>query len=129
MCPFQITFALDLHESVRQRDVNVVSTSRGKYSCGEDVDLKHLWHLRLGHINERRTNELAKRGLIDPVGSKSGPTCEYCLLGKIAKSPFVGQSGKANDILGLIHTNACGLFSIMARGGYHYFITFTVDLS
>ena len=47
----------------------------------------------------------------------------------MAKSPFVGQSGRTNELLGLIHIDVCGSFSIMERGGYHYFITFTNDLS
>ena len=122
-------YILELHESIRHRDVNVTSTSSRKRFRGESVDLKHLWHHRPGHINERRINKLAKRGLIDPVGSEPGLTCESCLLGKMAKSPFVGQSGRASELLGLIHTDVCGSFSVIVRGGYNYFITFTKDLS
>ena len=73
--------------------------------------------------------ELAKWGLIDQVGFELGPTCKSCLLRKMAKSPFVGQSGRANDLLGLIHTYVYGSFSIMAWGDHNYFITFTTDLS
>jgi len=54
---------------------------------------------------------------------------ESCLLEKMAKSPFVGQSGRASELSGLIHTDECGLFFVMARAGYHYFITFTDNLS
>ena len=111
------------------RDVNVVSTSSGKRSPDDGVDLEHLWHLRLGHINKKWINEFSKRRLIDPVGFKLGPICESYLLGKIAKSPFIGQSGRASELLGLIHADVCGSFSVMERGGYHYFITFTDDLS
>jgi len=75
-------YILEWHESVRQMDVNVASTSNGKCSRDDGVDLKHLWHLRLNHINERKISKLDKRGLIDQVGSESGPTCESCLLGK-----------------------------------------------
>jgi len=57
------------------------------------------------------------------------PTCESCLLDKIAKLPFVGQSGRANELLGLIHIKVYGLFFVMERGGYNYFITFIDDLS
>ena len=35
-------YILELHESVRQRDVNVVSNSSEKHSHDNDVDLKHL---------------------------------------------------------------------------------------
>ena len=71
---------------------------------------------------------MAKRGLINPVGSELGPTCESCLLGKMAKLPFVRQSARANELLGLIHIDVCEPFSVMARGSYHYLITFIDDL-
>ena len=32
-------------------------------------------------------------------------------------------------LLEIIHTDICGLMSVEARGGYHYFLTFTNDLS
>ena len=47
----------------------------------------------------------------------------------MALLPFVGLSGRANELLGLIHTNVCKPFSIIARGGYSYFIIFTNDFS
>ena len=47
----------------------------------------------------------------------------------MTKTPFSGHRERANDLLGLIHTDVCGLFKIVARGGYHYFITFTDDFS
>ena len=72
---------------------------------------------------------MAKRGLIDLVGSELGLTCESCLLEKMANSPFVGQSGTSSELLELIHTDVCGSFSIMAKDGYNYFITFTNNLS
>lgn len=33
----------------------------------------------------------------------------------------------ASDLLGLIHSDACGPLNTMARGGFEYFITFTDD--
>ena len=83
-------YILELHENVRQRDVNVTSSSSGKRFRDNSVDLKNLWHLKLGHINERKISQLAKRGLINLVGSEPRPTCESSLLGKMAKSPFIG---------------------------------------
>ncbi|KAL0361111.1 UNVERIFIED_CONTAM: hypothetical protein Sradi_3795600, partial [Sesamum radiatum] len=40
------------------------------------------------------------------------PTCESCLKGKMTKKPFVGQSGIANGVLDLVHTDVYGLLSI-----------------
>ena len=36
---------------------------------------------------------------------------------------------RAKDVLEIIHTDVCGPFSEMARGGFYYFITFIDDLS
>lgn len=41
----------------------------------------------------------------------------------MTRSPFVGQSIRAIDLLELIHI-VCASFNEMANGGYHYFITF-----
>ncbi|KAL0285562.1 UNVERIFIED_CONTAM: Retrovirus-related Pol polyprotein from transposon RE2 [Sesamum radiatum] len=51
------------------------------------------------------------------------------MLGKMTKKPFVGQSAIANGLLDLVHTDVCGPLSILARGGFSYFITFTDDHS
>src|SRR3954471_18380093 len=45
----------------------------------------------------------------------------------MTKSPFSGLPERATDLLELIHIDVCGPMSMTARGGYHYFITFTDD--
>jgi hypothetical protein len=55
--------------------------------------------------------------------------CASCLLRKMTKSPFTGQSERASDLLGLVHTDVCEPMSSVARGGFQYFITFTDDSS
>ena len=47
----------------------------------------------------------------------------------MTKAPFAGNSERASDLLGLIHTDVCGPISSIAREGYQYFITFTNDFS
>ena len=70
-----------------------------------------------------------KDGFSESLGYESFDACEPCLLGKITKTPFSGKMERASDLLEIIHTDVCGPMSIDARGGYHYFLTFTVDLS
>ena len=89
----------------------------------------YLWHCRLGHIGEKRIEKLHKDGLLDSFDYESIETCESCLLCKKTKAPFVGQSERASELLGLAHTDVCGLMNSTARGGFQYFITFTDDLS
>ena len=47
----------------------------------------------------------------------------------MTKSSFTEKDERANDILGLVHTDVCGPMSTSVKRGYHYFITFTDDLS
>jgi hypothetical protein len=47
----------------------------------------------------------------------------------MTRTPFTGFVERAASLLGIIHTNVCGLMSIAARNGYRYFVTFTDDLS
>jgi hypothetical protein len=94
-----------------------------------DLNLTFIWHCRLGHINEMRIERLHKDGLLNSFNFESFDTCKSCLLWKITKSPFTGQSERASDLLGLVHTDVCGPMSSVARGGFQYFITFTNDFS
>ena len=47
----------------------------------------------------------------------------------MTKSSFIEKDEWASDVLDFVHTDVCGPMSISVRGGYHYFITFTDDLS
>ena len=100
-----------------------------KRSKSNDLNFTYLWHCRLGHINEKRISKLHQNGLLNSFDYESFDTCEFCLLGKMTKTPFTAQSERANDLLDLIHSDVCGPLSLTARGGFQYFITFTDDLS
>ncbi|KAJ9538531.1 hypothetical protein OSB04_031264 [Centaurea solstitialis] len=92
-------------------------------------DQTYLWHCRLGHINKKRVELLQKGGLLGTFDFKPLSNCESCLSGKMTKHPFNKDNERANDLLEIIHTDVCGPFSHVARGGYRYFITFTDDFS
>ncbi|KAJ9555886.1 hypothetical protein OSB04_010500 [Centaurea solstitialis] len=95
----------------------------------EIEDQTYLWHCRLGHINKKRIEKLQKGGLLGSFDFKPFDNCESCLSGKMTKQPFNKDNERANELLGIIHTDVCGPFSHVARGGYRYFITFTDDFS
>jgi hypothetical protein len=88
-----------------------------------------IWHCRLGHINEKCIERLHKDGLLNSFDFESFDTCKSCLLRKMTKEPFTGQSERASDLLGLVQTDVCGPMSYIARCGFQYFITFTNDFS
>ena len=73
--------------------------------------------------------KLHKDGLLESLDYESLDACEPCLMGKMTKTLFSGTMEHATDLLEIIHTDVCGPMSVDARGGYHYFLTFTDDLS
>ncbi|KAJ9556641.1 hypothetical protein OSB04_011255 [Centaurea solstitialis] len=92
-------------------------------------DQTYLWHCRLGHINKKRVELLLKGGFLGNFDYKPFDNCESCLSGKMTKQPFNSENERATDLLEIIHTDVCGPFSHVARGGYRDFITFTDDFS
>ena len=50
-------------------------------------------------------------------------------LDKMTKMPFTGHPEQALELLDIIHSDVCGPMSILACGGYLYFVTYTNDLS
>jgi hypothetical protein len=68
-------------------------------------------------------------GLLQSLDFESFDTCEACLIGKMAKTPFNGFVERASDLLEIIHSDVCGLMSLHVRDEFHYFATFTDDLS
>ena len=68
-------------------------------------------------------------GLLESLDYESFDTCEPYLMCKMTKTLFSGTMERANDLLEIIHTDVYGPMSVEARDGYHYFLTFTDDLS
>ena len=93
------------------------------------LNTTYLWHYRLGHINEKRILKLHQHGLLNSFDYESFETCESYLLEKMTKTPFTRQSERANDLMGLIHSDVYGPLSSTARGGFQYFITFIDDFN
>ena len=61
--------------------------------------------------------------------AESLDACEPCLMGKMTKTPFSGTMERATDLLEIIRTDVYDPMSVEARSEYHYFLTFTDDLS
>ncbi|GKE31672.1 retrotransposon protein, putative, ty1-copia subclass, partial [Tanacetum coccineum] len=94
-----------------------------------NLDSSLLWHCRLGHISKKCIEKLQHDGLLNSIDIESLGKCVSCLSGKMVRKPYSHQVERAKDLLGLIHTDACGPFRIVSRQGASYFITFTDDFS
>ncbi|GJV95258.1 retrotransposon protein, putative, ty1-copia subclass [Tanacetum coccineum] len=102
-----------------------ITNKRAKINSNSSL----LWHCRLGHISKKRIEKLQHDGLLNSIDIESLGKCVSCLSGKMARKPYSHQVERAKDLLGLIHTDVCGLFRIVSRQGASYFVTFTDDFS
>ena len=92
---------------------------------------ENLWHRRFGHLGERNLQMLKKVDLVkgfDYNVSKDVKFCESCVSGKIHRTPFP-KSGRerAEEPLGLVHSDLCGKISSPSLGQAEYFVTFIDD--
>ncbi|GJU53341.1 Toll/interleukin-1 receptor domain-containing protein [Tanacetum coccineum] len=119
-------FEIDLSNSyANESSIYNVSNKRAKL----DLDSALLWHCRLGHISKKRIKKLQHDGLLNSIDLRAFEKCVPCMSGKMARKPYTHQVERAKDLLGLIHTDVCGLFKIMSRQRANYFVTFTDDFS
>ena len=78
------------------------SKNRQKLSNDNET---YLWHLRLSHISLDRINKLTKDSPLKDLSVGSLPICESCLEGKMTKRPFTTKGLRAEEPLGLIHSD------------------------
>ena len=93
------------------------------------INQTQLWHFRLGHINLKGIQKLVSCGPLAILTLEQLPLCQNCIQGKMTKRSFISKGVRVEGCLDLIHPYVCGPFSVHARGGYEYFITFTDDYS
>jgi hypothetical protein len=117
-------FLLNLESN--ETHINNIEAKRCKVDSHNPT---YLWHCRLGHIGAKRMKKLYSDGLLESLDFESFDTCEPCLMGKMIRTPFSRIMERATDLLEIIHTEVCRPMSILTRGGYRYFLTFTDDLS
>jgi hypothetical protein len=98
----------------------------------KEGDSAKLWHQRFGRLNVSSLKQLASKqmvkGLSYDVVANDMALCEPCIQGKHHRSPFPCTGGKrAQELLGLIHSDVCGKINSKSLGGAEYFLTFKDD--
>nr|GEX55339.1 retrotransposon protein, putative, Ty1-copia subclass [Tanacetum cinerariifolium] len=84
---------------------------------------------RLGHINKKCIKKLQQDGLLKLIDDESFDICVSCIFDKMERKPFTHVSERADDLLGIIHNDVCGIFRTTSREGANYYVTFTDDFS
>ena len=87
-----------------------------------------LWHKRFFHCNLRDVKKLQKLVMGFKLDSNDAPDpiCEPCLAGKMHANPFPSSQTRANEMLGLVHSDLHEI-GVVSPGGYRYWITFIDD--
>jgi len=99
------------------------------------LDLKDeamIWHYQYGHLNFGGLDELSKKQLVLglPGVEFEKKFCEECVLEKHPRTKFLNLVGyRAEEQLGLVHTDLCGPISPTSFSGKKYFISFIDDFS
>ncbi|KAJ0941493.1 putative RNA-directed DNA polymerase [Helianthus annuus] len=89
-----------------------------------------LWHSRLGHINFRKMEEMARKGMVRGIPSIKHPTqlCEGCLVSKQTRQSFPNEAQwRAKEPLELVYADLCGPITPQTAGGNRYFLLIVDD--
>nr|GEY89791.1 hypothetical protein [Tanacetum cinerariifolium] len=90
-------------------------------------------YLYVGNGVRAQVEEIGSFDLVFPNGLVIClDNCHYApsiTRGKMTRKSFSHRLERATDLLGIIHTNVCGLLRHVSRQGASYFITFTDDYS
>ncbi|CAA0824262.1 Unknown protein, partial [Striga hermonthica] len=101
---------------LQQKQLLNSSSNLNKRKEPSKMNETYLWHLRLGHINLRRIQRLVADAPLGSLEVEGFPTCESCLEGKMTKRVFSSKGHRAEDVLGLDHSDLCGFsYKLCAR--------------
>ena len=82
-------------------------------------------------MNAQSLRKLSAEGLVNGLDyncSEGLDFCESCTKAKHHRSSFPGCGGtRAEETLGLVHTDVCGKLDTKSLGGAQYFVTFIDD--
>ncbi|CAL8167240.1 unnamed protein product [Prunus armeniaca] len=111
--------------STANLNINLISTKR-KANKEESY---RLWHMRLGHVSNERTNLLNKENLLPPLNHHDNDNvCIECVKGMLTNLRKKGAT-RSEKLLEIIHIDICGPFPTQTHDGFKYFITITYDFS
>ena len=103
----------EIHDTELNKSQNLplrrkASSNNSMYFC----------HLKLGHINLKRSDRLVKEGRLSYLTIQPLLVCTSCLEEKMTKRPFSTKDNRSKGVLELIHTDVCGPLNVKAKGSF-----------
>ena len=94
-------------------------------NVAEKSDTKEdIWHKRYGHLGVGSLHKLAHKNLVNGFDfdvSRELTFCEACPQGKQHRTKFSSSGKRADELLGLVHSDVCGKLNEKSLGGAEYF--------
>ena len=107
----------DIEAKLHKKEINVVQ---------KDASIE-LWHRRLGHINEKGLQTLARKQFLPNFQGMPLKTYGHCLVGKTHRVAFHTYfPSRRPNIIDLIYIDVCTM-QTRTVGGTLYFVTFIDD--
>nr|GEU85379.1 retrotransposon protein, putative, Ty1-copia subclass [Tanacetum cinerariifolium] len=80
-----------------------------------NLDSTYLWHCHLAHISKKCIEKLQHDGVLKLTDDEYFDQCVSCLSDKMTRKLFPHRPKRVIDLLGLIHTDVCGLLRHVSR--------------
>ena len=81
----------------------------GEANIVDDLSI-NLWHQRLGHMNTKGMQILAKKNLLPDITGMNMKSCVDCLAGKQHRVAFrTRPPSRRKNVLDLVHTDVCSM--------------------
>ncbi|GJU18172.1 retrotransposon protein, putative, ty1-copia subclass [Tanacetum coccineum] len=116
-------------------DNGAISVSKDNLFCFNIIPCDGIFEIDMhDHISNERSiytcsnnKSKAQLGFYFSMALSSCPYKQETHCKAMARKPFSHASERADDLLGLIHSDVCGSFRTTSREGANYYITFTDD--
>ena len=95
--------------------VNIASSSK---HLGLNEIFFTLWHKHLGHISKQRMKRFIKDEILPDLVFSDFDTYVDCIKGKMTAKVRNAKIHRCIELLGVIHTDICGSFTLPIMGGY-----------
>jgi len=115
-----------------RKDMTYVLTARASGSVRRSLSQSELWHQRLGHPGERKTQLIEKaatNGAVEgaPRGLQHVTDCEICQTTKSTQVVSRVPAEKTMEPLSRVHIDFWGPYCVETIGGRRYMLTITDD--